>query len=191
MKESYTFVAISGSLRKGSYNTMALKAAQQLAPGNIFIEQLSIAEIPMYNADLHVKEFPEPVNKLADAVKDADAVIIVTPEYNYSIPGVLKNTIDFLSKHPAKPFNMKAVGIMSASPGLLGGVRAQYHLRQILVAVNAMCINIPEVMISQANSKFDEQGNLTDDKIKEFIQRFIQALAAFSYTLEEPAEMIK
>lgn len=129
MKDNYHFIAISGSLRKESFNTMVLNAVQKLAPANIVIEQISIVDIPMYNFDLHEKVFPEPIEKLSTAIKTADAVIIVTPEYNYSIPGALKNVIDFLSKHLAKPFDKKAVGIISASPSLLGGVRAQYHLR--------------------------------------------------------------
>ena len=147
MKDIYHFVAISGSLRKKSYNTMVIKVVQKIAPANIVIEYISIADVPMYNFDLHERFYPEPIEKLSTAINAADAVIIVTPEYNYSIPGVLKNVIDFLSKHPLQPFDKKAVGVISASPSLLGGVRAQYHLRQILVAVNAMTMNIPEVVI--------------------------------------------
>ncbi|MDZ4810057.1 MAG: NADPH-dependent FMN reductase [Bacteroidota bacterium] len=183
MKDNYHFIAISGSLRKNSYNTMVLKAAQKMAPSNIVIEHLSIADVPMYNFDLHEKFYPEPVEKLCTAIKAADAVIIVTPEYNYSIPGVLKNVIDFLSKHTLKPYDKKAVGIISASPSLLGGVRAQYHLRQILVAVNAMTMNVPEVVITEVNKKFDETGNLTDEKTKEFLKKFIDALAVHSSIL--------
>lgn len=180
MKDNYHFIAISGSLRKESVNTMVLNAVQKLAPANIVIEQISIVDIPMYNFDLHEKVFPEPIEKLSTAIKTADAVIIVTPEYNYSIPGALKNVIDFLSKHLAKPFDKKAVGIISASPSLLGGVRAQYHLRQILVAVNAMTMNIPEVVITEVDKKFDETGNLTDAKTQEFLKTFIEALAVHS-----------
>jgi chromate reductase len=177
MKDKYHFVAISGSLREKSYNTMVIKSAQKLAPANIVIEHISIADVPMYNFDLHEKVYPESVEKLYSAIKAADAVIIATPEYNYSIPGVLKNTIDFLSKHPLQPFNKKVVGIISASPSLLGGVRGQYHLRQILVALNAMTMNIPEVVITQVDTKFDEGGNLTDEKTIAFIKKFIDSLA--------------
>jgi len=180
MKNNYHFIAISGSLRKASFNTMVLKATKKLVPANVSIEQLSIADIPLYNYDLHEKFFPQPVEKLCEAIKAADAVIIVTPEYNYSIPGALKNAIDFLSKHSLKPFDKKAVGIISASPSLLGGVRAQYHLRQILVAVNAMTMNIPEVVITEVNKKFDEKENLTDEKTIAFISKFIVSLATFS-----------
>jgi len=180
MKKNYHFVAISGSVRKESYNTMVLKYLQKTAPANIVIEQISIIDVPIYNFDLHEKFYPESVEKLCNAIKTADAFIIITPEYNYSIPGVLKNVIDFLSKHPKKPFDKKVVGIISASPSLLGGVRAQYHLRQILVAVNAMTMNIPEVVITQVNKKFDEAGNLSDEKTKEFLKKMIDALADFA-----------
>jgi len=185
MKDTYHFAAISGSLRKESYNTMVLKYLQKISPANIVIEQIAIADIPIYNFDLYEKFFPEQVEKLCAAIKTADAFIIVTPEYNYSIPGVLKNVIDFLSKHPLKPFDKKAVGIISASPSLLGGIRAQFHLRQILVAVNAMTMNIPEVVITQVNTKFDEAGNLTDEKTTAFLRKFIDALADFATNLKQ------
>ncbi len=189
MKDSYHFVAISGSLRNQSYNTMVLKTTQKLAPQHITIEQLTIADVPMYNFDLHEKFLPESVEKISTAIKTANAVIIVTPEYNYSIPGALKNVIDFLSKHPGKPFDKKAVGIISASPSLLGGVRAQYHLRQILVAINAMTMNVPEVVVTEVHKKFDENGNLTDEKTKEFLKKFIEALAVHSSTLSSDVLM--
>jgi len=184
MKKNYHFIAISGSLRKESYNTMVLKATKKLVPVEVSIEQLSIADIPMYDFDLYEKVFPESIEKICTSIKTADAVIIVTPEYNYSIPGVLKNVIDFLSRHPLKPFDKKAVGIISASPSILGGVRAQYHLRQILVAVNAMTMNIPEVVITQVNTKFDKTGNLTDEKTIAFLKKFIDALTDFATNLK-------
>jgi chromate reductase len=185
MKEQYHFVAISGSLRKGSYNTMTLKAVQKIAPENIVIEHLLIDEVPFYNFDLHEIQFPDVVEKLNDAVKAADAVILVTPEYNYSVPPALKNVIDFMSRSPKKPFDMKAVGIMGASPGLLGTSRAQYHLRQIMVSLNAYVMTKPEIMISQVNTKFDEAGNLTDKKTGEHILRFIESLVTLSNTLKQ------
>jgi chromate reductase len=176
MKNNYQIVAISGSLREKSYNTMVVNEIQKLAIKPMDIKQLSLAEIPLYNSDLYEKSFPESVEKIAASIKHADALIIVTPEYNYSIPGVLKNAIDFLSKHPLRPLDKKVVGIISASPGMLGGVRAQYHLRQILVAVNTMTMNVPEVVIGQVNTKFDETGNLTDEKTKDFLKKFLAAL---------------
>jgi chromate reductase len=184
MKDKYRFVAISGSLRKKSYNTMVIKTLQKNLPENTLIEHISIEDIPMYNFDLHEKYYPEPIEILSTAIKDADAVIIVTPEYNYSIPGVLKNVIDFLSKHPLKPLDKKAVGIVSASPSLLGGIRAQFHLRQVLVAVNAMSMNVPEVVITEVDKKFDEDGNLRDEKTTAFLEKFLISLGDFASSVK-------
>lgn len=180
MKKTYHFVAISGSIRKGSYNTLVLKTLQKLAPAHIRIEQLSIREVPFYNADLHEKKFPAHVERLNDAIKAADAVIFVTPEYNYSVPGVLKNTLDMISRSPKKPFDRKAVGIMGASPGLLGTARAQYHLRQILVFLNAFAMNQPEIMIGKVNEKFDAANQLSDRETEKMLTDFLEALAKFS-----------
>jgi chromate reductase, NAD(P)H dehydrogenase (quinone) len=180
MSVRYHFAAISGSFRKGSYNTMTLRVLQNLAPENITITHLSIMEVPLYNADLHTEKFPDVVNQLCDSIKAADALILVSPEYNYSVPGGLKNAIDILSRHPNKPFDMKPVGILGASTGLLGTARAQYHLRQIMVFVNAYVMNRPEVMISKAADKFDAEGNLKDEKTTEFLKTFIMNLADFS-----------
>jgi chromate reductase, NAD(P)H dehydrogenase (quinone) len=180
MINKYHFVAFSGSLRKASFNKMALEAMIKLAPENIEIEQLSIAEVPFYDQDLYAEKFPEAVEKLVHAIKAADAIIIVTPEYNYSVPGVLKNAIDFISRSPEKPFDMKAVGILGASTGMLGTARAQYHLRQVMVYLNAYVMNRPEILISSANTKFDEVGNLTDEKTAAHILKFLESLATFS-----------
>ena len=181
MKDKYHFVAISGSLRAASFNTMVLKTLQKIAPANIVIDHLSIAEIPLFNQDIHHDDqFPEHAYKLSESIKKADAVIIISPEYNYSIPGVLKNTLDMLSRLPEQPFNMKAVGLVGASPGTLGTARAQYHLRQVMVTLNAYVMNRPEVMIAQAHTKFDKDGNLTDEKTKEFLGKFLNELVKFS-----------
>lgn len=180
MKTSYHFVAISGSIRKGSYNTLVLKTLQQIAPKHITIEPLSIKEVPFYNFDLHEKKFPAHVEKLNDAIKTSDAVIFVTPEYNYSVPGVLKNTIDIISRSAKKPFDMKAVGIMGASPGVLGTARAQYHLRQSMVFLNAYAMNQPEIMIGKVNEKFDANDQLTDKETEKRLLAFLEALATFS-----------
>ena len=176
MEDQFNFIAISGSLRKGSFNTMTLKAIQKLASGNITVNEVSLAGIPMYNFDLHENSFPGEIEILNNAILKADAVIFITPEYNYSIPGGLKNAIDFVSRSPVKPLNDKPVGIMGASSGKLGTVRAQGHLRQVLLAVNARVMNQPEIMIADAQNKFDEQGNLDDENTKELITGFIKSL---------------
>ncbi|MBA3647990.1 MAG: NAD(P)H-dependent oxidoreductase [Chitinophagales bacterium] len=178
--KNYHIIAISGSLREESYNTMALKTAQKVAPPNIIVEQISIKEVPFYNEDLYKKDFPPLVNELVAKIKSADGVLIVSPEYNYSIPGVLKNAIDMFSRHPDKPFDSKAVAIMGASTGLFGTARMQYHLRQVMVFLNAWTVNRPEIMIGQAKDKFDANGNLTDSKATEMIRQLLISLAGLS-----------
>ena len=160
--KKYKFVAISGSLRKESYNTKLLRTVQGMLPQNITLEHLSIDDVPLYNADIHDEHVPESVDKLLDAIKAADALLFFTPEYNYSVPGVLKNVIDHISSSPKKPFEMKPIGMMGASTSLLETARAQYHLRQMMVANNAYVFNKPGVMIAEAKKKFDKDGNLTD-----------------------------
>jgi len=182
-EKQFHVIAISGSLRHGSYNTMALKAAQKLAPANITIEHESISDIPFYNADLHSDGFPDSVERLVTKIKAADGVLFVSPEYNYSIPGALKNAIDILSRHPNKPFDNKAVAIMGASMGPLGTARMQYHLRQVMVYLNAYAVNRPEVMIAAAQNKFDEDGNLTDETATKLIPQLLTALTELSKKL--------
>ena len=170
-------IGISGSLRKGSFNTAALRAAQGLAPEGMTIERAEIGDLPLYNDDVRAAGFPPPVERLRAQLAAADAVLLVTPEYNYSISGVLKNAIDWASRPPSQPFEAKPVAIMGASPGLFGSARAQYHLRQMLIFLNAMPVNRPEVMIGQAQNKFDADGNLTDEPTREFIRKLLVALA--------------
>ena len=129
---------------------MALRAAVELAPAGMTIETFDIAPIEPYNEDVKQKGFPPPVQELRDKIRAADALLIVTPEYNYSIPGVLKNAIDWASRPPDQPFQDKPIAIMGASPGRLGSARAQYHLRQCFVFLNALILNTPEVMIANA-----------------------------------------
>ena len=177
--KKYNFVAIVGSLRKQSYNKMLLGIAQTLLPNNITIEVLSIDDVPLYNADIHEEKVPESVDKLNDAIKAADALIFFTPEYNYSVPGVLKNVIDHVSSSPKKPFDLKPIGIMGVSSSLLGTARAQYHLRQIMVAVNAYVFSKPEVMITEAKKKFNKDGHLTDKTAEKLIGDFMEGFVKF------------
>jgi chromate reductase len=183
-ERKYHFIAFSGSLRKGSYNTMALKATQQLAPPHITVEHEEISDIPFYNADIHTEKFPDNVEQLVSKIKAADGVLFVSPEYNYSIPGALKNAIDMLSRHPDKPFDNKAVAIMGASMGPMGTSRMQYHLRQVMVYLNAYAVNKPEVMIAAAQNKFDKEGNLTDETAKKLIPQLLTALGELSEKLK-------
>lgn len=154
-------LGISGSLRKGSYNTMALRAAQKLAPSGMEITIADISDIPMFNDDVRHVGYPESVTRLKDQVRAADAVLFATPEYNFSIPGVLKNALDWMARPPDLPFDGKPVAIMGAAPGPLGTARAQYHLRQVFVFMNTFTINKPEVFINHCATKFTEQGEFT------------------------------
>jgi chromate reductase, NAD(P)H dehydrogenase (quinone) len=180
-------VGLSGSLRKGSYNSAALRAAQALAPEGTVIEIAEIGDLPLYNDDVRAAGFPPPAERLRAQIAAADAVLLVTPEYNYSISGVLKNAIDWASRPPSQPFEAKPVAIMGASPGLFGSARAQYHLRQMLIFLNAMPVNRPEVMIGQAQNKFDADGNLTDEPTREFIRKLLVSLRDWTERLKRSA----
>lgn len=169
-------LGLSGSLRKGSYNTAALHAAVELAPGGMLVDAYSIADIPLYNEDVRAEGFPPSVQEFRDRIRDADGILIVTPEYNYSIPGVLKNAIDWASRPPDQPFDGKIIAIMGASPSSLGTARAQYHLRQSFVFLNGVVLNRPEVMIMHCESKFDEEGVLIDIPTRRFVTRLMEQL---------------
>lgn len=169
-------LGISGSLRKGSHNTMALRAAQKLAPEGMAIEIAAIGDIPLYNDDVRDLGLPSAVAELKAKVMAADAVLIVTPEYNFSIPGVLKNVLDWLSRPPEPPFDGKPVAIMGASPGPVGTARVQYDLRKVLVFMNTFTVNKPEVFISHAASKFNAEGELTDEVTAKFIKDLLISL---------------
>ena len=138
-------LGISGSLRKESSNTRLLRAAQELAPDGVTIDILDISHLPFYNDDVRVAGYPPTVVAMREAIRAADALLVSTPEYNYSVPGVLKNAIDWGSRPPDQPFAGKPLGIMGASGGLGGTVRAQHHLRQIAVFVDLIAMNKPEV----------------------------------------------
>ena len=180
-------LGISGSLRRGSYNTAALRTAIELAPAGMTIETADISEIPPYNDDVRQEQgYPPVVETFRSQLAQADAVLFVTPEYNYSVPGVLKNAIDWASRPPSQPFDGKPVAIMGASGGLLGTARAQYHLRQMLIFLNAYPVNRPEVFIGQASQKFDEAGRLTDETARDLIRKLLEALAGWTRRLKAP-----
>ena len=177
-------LGISGSLRRGSYNTAALKAAQALAPDGMTIEIASIADIPFYDADIQAEGFPGSVQALGEKIRAADAVLFASPEYNYSIPGVLKNAIDWISRLPDPPFVGKPIGMIGASQSVLGAARAQYHLRQTFVFLDALPVNKPEVFIALAQNKFDQNGELTDEATGTFIRKHLEVLAAWTRRLQ-------
>jgi chromate reductase len=176
------FVVLLGSLRRGSFNGAVARALPALAPPDVTIEPLgSIGEFPIYNGDVEAEGIPPAVVTMGAAIGKADGVIIVTPEYNYSIPGGLKNAIDWLSRVKPNPFLDKPIALASASVGVLGGARAQYHLRQCFVMLEARVFNKPEVFVSQANQKIDAQsGELTDPPTRDVIAKQLAGFAAFA-----------
>jgi chromate reductase len=173
------FVVLLGSLRKASFHATLARSLPSLAPEGVSIEFLeSVGDIPHYDADVQAEGFPESVVKMGKAIKQADAVIIVSPEYNYSVPGVLKNALDWISRLPDTPFAGKPVALQTGSPGLIGGARAQYHLRQILVFFDALVLNKPEIMVGQLPSKIDQVNDqISDAQTRDFIATQLVALS--------------
>jgi chromate reductase len=173
-----TILGIAGSVRQGSFNRAALRAAQKLVPSGATLDAFDISGIPEFNQD-HEKEPPQKVVDLKARVRAADAILFVTPEYNYSVPGVLKNAIDWASRpYGDSAWTGKPVAIMGASVGIFGTARAQYHLRQMFVFLEMEAVNQPEVMIGSAAKRFDERGELTDETSKELIGRLLANLVA-------------
>ncbi len=173
-------LGIAGSLRKGSFNRMALKAAQGLVPAGATLEICELPDLPGFNQD-NEKAPPAAVTDLKAKIRAADAILIVTPEYNYSIPGALKNAIDWASRpYGDSAWKGKPVAIMGASVGALGTARAQYHLRQCFVFLDMPVVNQPEVMISAAATKFDQSGNLTDASARDLIGKLLTSLCALT-----------
>jgi chromate reductase, NAD(P)H dehydrogenase (quinone) len=173
-------VGIAGSLRKASFNAGLLRAAVRSMPAGSTLDPASIAGIPLYDADVEAQGIPVLVANLKDRVAAADGLLLVTPEYNNSIPGVLKNAIDWASRPPEQPFDGKPIGLMGASGGTLGTARAQYHLRQAFVFLNGMVMNRPEVMVPQAHNKFDADGKLTDQATRDFLAAHLAAFKAWA-----------
>ena len=176
MSDTIKILGISGSLRKGSYNTALLHAAQELAPPDLQIEIGDISQIPLYNADVQAVGFPQAVEQLAGQIRAADGLLLVTPEYNYSVSGVLKNTIDWISRIKNQPFAAKPTAICGASMGPLGTARAQYHLRQIGIYLDIRFLNKPEVMVGTAHERFDAAGKLTHEPTRKFVADLMVAL---------------
>ena len=168
-------VGIAGSLRRGSFNRALLAAAQELAPATLRITARDLSAIPLYNADLEDNGVPGPVLQLRDAVREADAVLFVTPEHNHGMSGVLKNTLDWLSRPPrTSALYGKPAAIMGATPGMVGTARAQDQLRQAFVFTNTFAMIQPEVLVSRAHEKFDKTGRLTDESTRSFLAKFLE-----------------
>ena len=186
--DSITILGIAGSLRKESWNKGALRAAQALCPDSAKIEIHDIARLPLFNQDEEKNPNPA-VAEFKKAIREADAILIATPEYNYGIPGVLKNAIDVASRpYGDNAWNGKPCAILSAAMSMGGGVRAQYHLRQSFVFLNMDAVVQPEVAIGNGMQRFDAQGNLTDETSKKLIAQLLQNLVA-KVRLSRPQRM--
>ena len=178
-------LGFAGCLRAGSYNKYLLHASIDLLPEDVILEIFDLDDIPPFNQDLET-DMPTKVKEFKSKIRDADAILIATPEYNYSIPGVLKNAIDFASRpYGDNPFNDKPVAIMSASVGLLGGARAQYHLRQIFIFLNMHPTNGPEVLVNFAQNKFDSNGKLIDSDTRRFLKQLLENLINWTKRLRK------
>jgi len=185
MNKLVTILGFAGSLRKNSYNKALLRAAVELLPTDAQLEIFDLEGIQPFNQDLE-KEPADKVREFKSKIREADAILIVTPEYNYSIPGVLKNAIDWASRpYGDNAFEGKPVAVMSASIGLLGGARAQYHLRQSFVFLDMYPINRPEVIVTFAREKIDEDGRLKDETSRKFIKELLENLVTWTRRLRK------
>ena len=184
MNTPMTILGIAGSLRRASYNRAALRAAERLVPEGARLDIFDLAGSPPFNQDEEANP-PARVVELKRSIRAADAILLVTPEYNYSIPGVLKNAIDWASRpYGDNSWEGKPAARMGASAGNLGTARAQYHLRQVFVFLNMHAVNRPEVMISNAAERFDEQGNLKDENTAKHIRNLLETLVEWARQLE-------
>lgn len=171
-----TIAALLGSQREGSLNQRLFKAVSHLMQGEADLIEISgMRDLPLYSQEIEERGIPSSVVKMAEQLRSANAVMIISPEYNYSIPGPLKNQIDWLSRVENQPFNGKPVSLMSASPSPMGGLRAQYHLRDVLVALGGHVTNRPEVAVAYAQDRLSEDGNITHQATLEIVENHLQA----------------
>ena len=185
MNGKIRILGFAGSLRKASYNKAMLQAALEVLPDDALLDIFDLEGIPLFNQDFEQKP-PEKVKQFKQGIRAADAILIATPEYNYSIPGVLKNAIDWASRpHGDNAFEDKPVAIMSASGSMLGGARAQYQLRQTFVWLNMHALVRPEVIVNYADKKIDKNGRLTDEETRKRIRELLQALISWTKRLSK------
>jgi len=177
-------LGIAGSLRHASYNKALLRAAIKLAPDSVEITTFDLADIPLYNQDIEDQGDPEPVKSFKQAIAKADALLICTPEYNYSIPGVMKNALDWASRPAASSvLDEKPVAVMGASTGPFGTARCQMALYNIFSSSNMHPLNFPQILIAEADKKFDDSGQLTDERTRKLIRDTLEALAEWTHML--------
>jgi len=177
-------MGLSGSFRKGSYNTMLLHTAKELAPAGMNIEIYDYTDIPLYNDDIRTQGYPPTVQKFRATIAASDAILFASPEYNYSVSGVLKNAIDWASRAPNMPFDGKTGAVMGASQGLIGTARSQRDLRWIMSGLNVYMVNLPHVYLGGAAQKFDANGKLTDQAARDFIKQLLENLRDLTLRLK-------
>jgi chromate reductase len=186
MSDTIKVLGLVGSFRKAGYNGMALRAAIELTPPGMLIETHDYRDIPFYHGDLEDESgIPAPVKALGEKIRAADALLIVTPEYNTSLPGLLKNALDWVSREPQGSFAAKPVAVMGASPGSFGTVRAQQHLREVLRNVGAQTMQRPQVTITLAEQRFSADGRLTDEATRQHIGKLLVALGEWTMLLRK------
>ena len=193
MSDFIQLVGMSGSLRRGSYNTMLLKAAAQLLPTDVSMEIISIEDIPLYNADLDLpaaKQRPQVVEHFRKMLTDADGILISSPEYNYSIPGGLKNAIDWASRGEDSPLLRKPVAVIGATTGLWGTARMQLSFHNVFLFLDMKPVYKPEVLVAQAEKKFDKNGNLTDEMAKKLIKQKLEALKEMIHLQSQVGDIV-
>ena len=194
MSDYIQLVGMSGSLRKGSYNTMLLKAALQLLPTDVSMEIISIEDIPLYNADLDLpaaKQRPRSVEHFRKMLADADGILISSPEYNYSIPGGLKNAIDWASRGEDSPLLRKPVAVIGATTGLWGTTRMQLAFHNVFLYLDMKPAYKPEVLVAQAERKFDKNGNLIDEMAKKLLKQKLEALKEMIHLQSQVGDVIE
>ena len=193
MSDYIQLVGMSGSLRKGSYNTMLLKAAAQLLPTDVSMEIISIEDIPLYNADLDLpaaKQRPQAVEHFRKMLSDADGILISSPEYNYSIPGGLKNAIDWASRGEDSPLLRKPVAVIGATTGLWGTTRMQLAFHNVFLYLDMKPVYKPEVLVAQAEKKFDKSGNLIDEMAKKLLKQKLEALKEMIHLQSQVGDIV-
>jgi len=193
MSDYIQLVGMSGSLRKGSYNTMLLKAALKLLPADVSMEIISIADIPLYNADLDLpaaKQRPEAVEHFRKMLTDADGILISSPEYNYSIPGGLKNAIDWASRGEDSPLLHKPIAVVGATTSLWGTARMQVAFHNVFLFLDMKPVYKPEVLVAQTEKKFDKNGNLIDEMAKKLLKQKLEALKEMIHLQSQVGDIV-
>ena len=194
MSDFIQLVGMSGSLRKGSYNTLLLKAAAQLLPTDVSMDIVSIGDIPLYNADLDLpaaKQRPESVEHFRKMLTDADGILISSPEYNYSIAGGLKNAIDWASRGEDSPLLRKPIAVIGATTGLWGTARMQVAFHNIFLFLDMKPVYKPEVLVAQAEKKFDKDGNLIDEMARKLVKQKLEALKEMIHLQSQVGDVLE